>query len=74
MPYRMASDKRRDKQGYWEARLTRMGLSAEAGRHNWLVYGHIATELDYDGRKTFTAAQSREDSESNCHGPEVRSR
>ena len=33
----------------WEARLTRMGLSMERGRHDWLTYGHIVSEIDYDG-------------------------
>lgn len=63
MPNCMATDKRRDSQKYWEARLTRMGFSVEAGRHDWLSFGHVATDLDFDGRKTYTAAQTGESSE-----------
>lgn len=63
MPNCMASDKRRDSQKYWDDRLTRMGLSAEAGRHGWLAYGHVATDLDFDGRKTYTKEKDGESSE-----------
>jgi hypothetical protein len=52
----MASDKRRDTQAYWEARLKRMGLDAERGRPSWLSYGHDVTFLDTDGRKTYHLA------------------
>lgn len=54
MPIVMATDKRRDTEEYWEARLTRMGLSVESGRHDWLAFGHIVSDLDFDGRKTYT--------------------
>lgn len=57
MPLCMASDKRRDSAEYWESRLVRMGLSAEAGRHTWLAYGHTVTGLDVDGRKTYSAGE-----------------
>lgn len=53
MPKCMTSDKRRDKQAYWEARLTRMGLSVEAGRHDWLTFGHTPTDLNLDGGRTY---------------------
>jgi hypothetical protein len=57
----MASDKKRDSPAYWEARLKRMGLCMNAGYNpNWLSYGHSVTELDTDGRKTFTVDESRE--------------
>jgi len=46
-------NKRRISQEYWEARLTRMGLSPERGRHDWLTYGEDFAALDYDGKKTY---------------------
>ena len=50
----MATDKRRDTQTYWEARLKRMNLDMETGRDSWLSYGHDVAKLDTDGRKTYT--------------------
>jgi len=59
----MANDKRRDTREYWEARLKRMGLSMSAGEGvawqdgkpvRWLSYGHTVTDLDFDGRNTYT--------------------
>jgi hypothetical protein len=37
-------------QEYWEGMLKRYGLTADAGRVNWLEYGHRVLDLDYDGR------------------------
>lgn len=50
---------KRQTQSYWEAKLTRMGLSMEAGRlygadgEDLLIYGHDVTVLDFDGRNTY---------------------
>lgn len=49
----MASDKRRDTQQYWDARLKRMGMDVEVGTPHWLFYGHDVTKLDTDGRKLY---------------------
>jgi hypothetical protein len=57
------TDKRRSTQAYWDARLTRMGLSPERGRHDWLVYGHLVSALDYDGVKTYTTAADIEENQ-----------
>lgn len=44
---------------HWENRLTRMGLSMEAGRvydsdgKDVIVYGHRLADLDWDGRMTY---------------------
>jgi hypothetical protein len=48
-------DKRRDTAAYWEARLKRMGLTVDAGRANWIDYGHSVLKLDYDGRIAYVA-------------------
>jgi len=52
----MASDKRRESQQYWEARLKRMNLDIDRGRLKWLCYEHITGPLpDFDGKRTYTA-------------------
>lgn len=57
----MASDKRRSNPAYWEARLQRMGLGMESGHVDWISYGHVITDLDFDGRTTYQAAGEREE-------------
>ena len=34
----------------WDAQLKRLGLTMDAGRANWLTYGHMIADLDFDGR------------------------
>lgn len=60
LPCLVATDKKRDTREYWDARLTRMGLSMEAGRHDWLAFGHRVSDLDFDGRKTYPTGETEE--------------
>jgi hypothetical protein len=46
-------NKRRDNLAYWEARLKRMGLTPDAGRVDWITYGHDTARMDFDGRHVF---------------------
>lgn len=57
----MATDKRRDSGKYWEERLQRMGLGMESGHVDWISYGHVITELDFDGRKTYPSTVEGEE-------------
>lgn len=59
--YMMASDKRRDTQEYWDARLARMNLGTERGRPTWLDYGYRVNDLDFDGVRTYSTANEIED-------------
>jgi len=52
-------DKRRDSLQYWEKRLQRMGLGMEAGHVDWIEYGHLVNELDYDGKTAFRPRTER---------------
>lgn len=56
----MATDKRRDTVSYWEARLQRMGLGMESGHVDWITYGHVVSDLDFDGQKTYPLTGERE--------------
>ena len=49
----VATDKRRNSAEYWEARLHRMGLGMDVGLPKWLSYGHVVSDLDFDGRAIF---------------------
>jgi hypothetical protein len=53
-------NKRRDTSAYWEARLKRMGLTVDAGRAEWISYGHDTARMDFDGRHVFVPAISGE--------------
>lgn len=59
----MATDKRRDSQEYWEARLSRMNLGAQRGRPTWLDYGYTVTDRDFDGVKTYTTVSDVEENQ-----------
>lgn len=52
--------KRRDSQEYWEARLKRMGLTMNAGRQEWITYGHMISDIDFDGRVVYVPEKSGE--------------
>lgn len=58
-PRVMATDKRRDTGAYWEARLQRMGLGMETGHLDWISYGHVVSDLDFDGRTTYPSTGER---------------
>ena len=45
---------------YWEGRLKRMGLTEDAGRANWIDYGHSVLSLDWDGRIAYRVDNSGE--------------
>lgn len=52
-------------QAYWDTKLALYGLTEDAGRKDWISYGHEVTQLDTDGRKTYkpTAGESLEHEE-----------
>lgn len=38
---------------YWNDKLKGFGLTEDAGRKEWLSYGHVVNDLDFDGRNTY---------------------
>jgi hypothetical protein len=38
---------------YWEAKLKRYGLTMEAGRTNWMDYGHKEADKGFEGQTAY---------------------